>query len=1043
MNNNWWQGIRTHWPKLVLVFVVFALMVWVSYAYVSAMIRDQLRTTATQNLLTVEANIRTSMREPEAVLVAANVSLRSRLNDNNRATVQTYMKQFTRWLLANEEHVSGFNGLYGWIDGEFVDGTEWVPPTDFIAVERPWYIAGKAGMGAIRMTDPYVDANTRQVIVTYAQELLDDDAVSRGVVSIDVSLRQVAAYVTSVHLSKGGHSMMLSHDGMLLAHNDPNLVGKNLRDLSPDFAALETELPRIDDIIERRVTDSVGNPSVVFVKRLYNDWYLCMVASEPAYYAQVRAMAEVLILAGLIFALILSVILLRLSLAQISADEANRFKSLFLARMSHDIRTPMNAIIGISELVLHEPISQTVRGYVTDVKQAGLNLLSLINDILDFSRIESGKIEIIEAEYDLSSLIHDVVTIIKMRITEVPLNFTVFIDSRLPATLIGDKARIRQILLNLLSNAVKYTPKGEIGLSIQRREIDGPNDDASQIEIVCEVRDSGIGIKPEDLGKLFNDFIRLDAKTNVNVEGTGLGLAIARNLTLMMGGDITVDSEYGKGSVFTAHFRQKFKTQMCFAQVEHAAEKAVLIYEPRRKASEWVLKTLNNLEVHAEHVRTQEEFERALGERHYDFVFSWHFLTGTVRRTLAERGLDTVAVVLSAKPGEPVMPGTRELIMPAYALQVANMLNGEADERHTTTVETDMRFTLPDVRVLVVDDIEVNLRVAKGLMSRYEMQIDCSLSGAEAIRLAQNNCYDIIFMDHMMPQMDGIETTSRLRALGGEFETLPIVALTANAVAGMRDMFLTNGFSDFLSKPIELSKLNDILKRQIPKARRVMHGPKEKPQTGTSNPPGSDLPIAPIDGVDMALGLSRIGGKVKDYLEMLAAFVSNVDDRLPMLDPADIRTFSIHIHALKSAAANIGASAVSAEAAELEAAGTTGDNEAVTLRWDGFVASLKMLNANIRTALVDAQPKTAADEAAVQTAPEAHEILAQLKAAIGMLEIDEVDAALERFRHVPLDPRWREQLDRISNMVLLAQFDDALATIEALEAGQQHISAQQ
>jgi signal transduction histidine kinase/CheY-like chemotaxis protein len=1028
--SKWRQGIRTHWPKLVLVFVVFAFMIWASYAYVAMMMREQLRAAASQNLQTVEANIRTSLRGPESVLTAATVSLRTLLDDDSQARMLEYMVRFTRWLMIHEENVSGFNGLYGWIDGEYLDGTEWIPPPDYAAKARPWYVAGMKAGGRLAMTDPYVDAMTHEVIVTYAQELYDDRAESRGVVAIDVLLARVASYVTSVRLSQGGYSLLLANDGTILAHDDDHLVGKHLRDLSPDFASLEKELSG-DGVLERRVTDAAGRDSVVFFKRIYNGWHICTVASEASYYDDLQEMARVLILTGLSFALILAAILLRLSLAQIGADEANRIKSLFLARMSHDIRTPMNAIIGISELILREPVSQTVRAYTADVKQAGLNLLSLINDILDFSKIESGKMELNAGEYDLGSLIYNLVTIIKMRIAETPVNFSVFIDSRLPAMLIGDETRIRQILLNLLANAAKYTQKGEIGLSIHGIEIgrdrDG-GDGEREIEIVCEVNDTGIGIKPEDQRRLFGDFTRVDAEANVGVEGTGLGLAIARNLALIMGGDITVRSEYGQGSVFTARFRQKFRTRTRFARVERAAEIAVLFYEPRRKASDWIIRSLKDLGVYAERVNSPEAFENALGGRRYDFVFSWPFLADAVVSGLERHGLDAVPVILDVKPGESMPPGARALALPAYALLLANVLNDEPDRRHAAFLETGVRFTLPDVKALVVDDIDVNLRVARGLLSRYEMRIDCTLSGAEAIRLAQKNRYDIVFMDHMMPQMDGIEATARLRALGGEFETLPIVVLTANAVAGMREMFLASGFSDFLSKPIEVSKLNDLLERWIASERRVAHV--EAP--GAETPPAS-VPIAPIPGVDVALGLARIGGNARDYLDMLAAFVRNAEERLEKLDPSEdgLKTFAINMHALKSAAANIGASSISATAAMLEAAGTAKDKIAVSEHWSGFADALRMLNANIRAALTEANAVT---EPAAETAPEAREIVARLKAQLREIDIDGVDAALERLQRVPLDPLWRERTAAIANMVLLAQFDEAVAAIEALEA---------
>ncbi|GHU06637.1 hypothetical protein FACS1894158_13710 [Betaproteobacteria bacterium] len=1034
MKGAWRQGFLTQWPKIALVFLMFVLMALMSNAYVSSIMRDQLHNTANQSLLTIEANIRSNLSGSEAILASVVASLRVYLDDDNGSQTLPYMVRFTRLMSRNKQQAlhglrgnsSGFNNLYGWIDGEYREGRMRRSYGDFVPDDHPWYLLAKANNGQSVMLHPYMDAMTHEMIVTYAQEIFDFQSKSRGVVSIDVSLDPVISYVASIPLPEGVHSMLVSNDGSILAHQNKEMIGKQLRDIFSDSALLSKELSDRFIVSERHILDADGNAIVVYSKRIYNDWYIYMIASEDIYYNKVQTMAYVLILIGLAFATFLSIIFVRLSLAQINADESSRSKSQFLARMSHEIRTPMNAIIGITELILHEPVSKAVRSYTMDVKQAGLNLLSLINDILDFSKIESGKMELIEAEYNLSSLIHDIVTIIKVRIAEMPVNFSVFVDSQLPAVLIGDETRVRQILLNLLSNAAKYTPKGEISLSIEGHGI-STGDDGGEIIIACKVQDSGIGIKPEDIKKLFNEFERVDTQANVHVEGTGLGLVITRNLALMMGGDIAVQSEFGKGSVFTVRIRQKFKAQNRFAQVDNAVEKTVLVYESRRKiAAGWLIKTLENLDVRAQYVDTPEAFESALGESHYDFVFSWSFLAEEVANALARHGLNTVSVVLDAKTSDSIPLGAHALMLPAYSLSVSNVLNGETDTRHFADQETGPRFKLPDVKVLVVDDIEVNLRVAKGLLSYYEIQIDCALSGATAIQMAARNHYDLIFMDHMMPQMDGIEATARLRALGGENETLPIVALTANAISGMREMFLASGFSDFLSKPIEVAKLNDILERWIPKERRVEYRVEGTVQTGA----GTAF-IPPITGVDVILGLSRIGGKAKDYMELLAIFVNNTEERLKKLDPSDLMTFSIHVHAIKSAAANIGATDVSAVAAILEHAGKANDQAAVAGHWDDFVASLKTLNANIRIALQKTQEMTT--EPATQTAPEAHEILSHLKAAIHELDIGGADTALERLQQIPLDLHWRGQVAAIANMILLARFDDAIVVIEALE----------
>ena len=390
---------------------------------------------------------------------------------------------------------------------------------------------------------------------------------------------------------------------------------------------------------------------------------------------------------------IISVVLVFMSglLGLIEANKANKAKTKFLAKMSHEIRTPMNAIVGMAELALRENMTSIVKEYIITVKQAGKNLLSIINDILDFSKIESGKLEIVPSYYLFSSLINDVVSIIKMKIADSGLHFDINIDNNIPNSLFGDETRIRQVLLNVLNNAVKYTKKGFISLSASGEIKEGT------VLLTMEVADSGIGIKPKDLKGLFDEFVQVDK----GFEGTGLGLAITKNLLTAMGGDISVKSEYGKGSTFTVKLPQKISSDELFDSIKN-----------------------DNLTI---------------------------------------------------------------------------------------------KFNAPNAKVLVVDDTDANLKVVKGLMQPYKMQVDLCTSGAEAIEMVKANSYDILFMDHMMPEMDGVEATKLIRET---HTNLPIIALTANAVSGVREMFLANGFNDFLSKPIDTVELNVILEKWLPREKQ-------------------------------------------------------------------------------------------------------------------------------------------------------------------------------------------------------------------------------
>ncbi|MDR1853334.1 MAG: response regulator [Azoarcus sp.] len=713
--------------------------------------------------------------------------------------------------------------------------------------------------------------------------------------------------------------------------------------------------------------------------------------------------------------------------ARLEAERANQSKSAFLAKMSHDIRTPMNAIIGMSELILREDASSIVRSYAADVKTAGTNLLALVDDILDFSKIESGKMEIVPAQYSLGSLLHDVITIIKMRLAEKPVRFSVCVDSKLPGMLIGDELRIRQVLLNLLSNAVKYTKKGHVFLKVGGEEIE-----PGRLMMLCEVRDTGIGIRPEDLGKLFSDFVQVDTFRNKGVEGTGLGLVITRNLARLMGGDIEVESRYGEGSVFTVTFEQRYAEYRRFAEVMEPDTKSVLIYEPHRQYVDYVLETIENLGVRCKRVRDTESFARELKEGDYAFFFSPRNLMSEAIAEARRIGATTVPVLFDAEPGEHMpMTHVRALVMPTYALSVANILNGMSDTRHYVRAEeTRIRFVLPEAHVLVVDDLATNLRVAQGLMAAYEMQIDCVASGHDAVDRVSRNQYDVIFMDHMMPEMDGVEATAAIRAMDGEYyKNVPIVALTANAISGMREMFLANGFNDFLSKPIEISRLDEILEKWVPKAKR------REVSSAVTKVENSGVRLPAIEGVNVEFGLTQVGGSGKRYLNLLEVFRRDAEQRLTALTrppEGEFKSFTTNVHALKSALANIGAQELSTSAAALEAAGHQGNLAYIEKHVDEFRASLIALNGIIDKALAEVAAHE--DKEADSDTGREQETLQQLRAALAAEDLDGMDVALNVLQDLPLDAERRQLVNKIAELVLVSEFGAAANLLAEREA---------
>lgn len=497
--------------------------------------------------------------------------------------------------------------------------------------------------------------------------------------------------------------------------------------------------------------------------------------------------------------------------AKIAAEKANTAKSEFLANMSHEIRTPINAVIGMNEMILRESKDDNIREYADNIQSASQSLLSIINDILDFSKIESGKMEINEHSYYLCSLLNDVVNMIKIRADQKGLEFQVEVDEELPDELYGDDARIRQVMVNLLSNAVKYTKRGFVGFAVASEWM---KDD--QVMLKIEVKDSGIGIKKEDIPALFRDFQRLNMKENRNIEGTGLGLAITGRLVDQMNGRTEVTSVYEVGSVFTVYIPQKIIGQ---AKIENFKER-------------------------------YKKYVQSEGSYHESFI-------------------------------------------------------------------------APEASILVVDDSVMNLKVVSNLLKKTQIQIQTCTGGKEALEWMQKKNFDVILLDHMMPEMDGIETLKKSKTLENNLcADTPVIALTANAVSGVREMYLKAGFDDYLSKPITGTLLEDTIKKYISESKLQKM---EEEQTRDA--------FTDRKYLNVSLGLQYCGSSKKLYMEALKNYCNMSDEKRTELErcckSGDWKNYEIHIHTLKAMALNIGAKEFSQQCLMLETAAKSileGDN---------------------------------------------------------------------------------------------------------------------
>ena len=747
----------------------------------------------------------------------------------------------------------------------------WEPDPDWHVEERQWYIDTLASETGWSISAPYYDEQTGGYCVTISERVYDAETGEfLGNFGIDFFMDKLVEILGDSY-SDSGYAFLVDTEGDIINHPYGSYQ------MSQDTKTNVSELPygeiKADGMSTNIFRDYDGSFRILIAARNDDSKFTVYVVSGIwTIYRRVLVYGFVCLTTFLVCIILVYRLLSdlirwqdetnrQMKEAADAAIAAGKAKSQFLAQMSHEIRTPINAVLGMNEMILRESSDENILDYAANIQSAGRTLLSIINSILDFSKIEDGKMEIIPVKYDIASMINNLVNSIAERARDKSLDFIVDVDEKLPSVLLGDDVRITQVIMNLLTNAVKYTEEGKVTLSIKEGKRD-----ANFVYLDVQVKDTGIGIREEDMIKLFESFERLEEKRNRNIEGTGLGMSIVTKLLEMMDSELHVESVYGVGSVFSFCLRQS--------------------------------------------------------------IVDAHPIGDYVKRLERSKGQS-------------------EEVTHLYA---------------------------PKARVLVVDDNAMNLKVVKNLMKLNGIVPDQVLSGMEAIEMIRRKNYDIVFLDHMMPKMDGIETLEKIKEEHLKAEGMTIIALTANAVVGAKEIYLQAGFDDYLSKPIEVDRLEKKLAKYLPKdiVSWRANGKKNDVEVSEELPDEEILEFVPMDiedsedgmvssdgiiqkvgkiGLSVDDGLRFCGGDEDFYVEMLKDYVGAYEGKAQELERfferKDWHEYQTMVHALKSTSKTIGATDIFERAKSLEEASGKVDVDFIENNHAKLLADYKVITDKI------------------------------------------------------------------------------------------------
>ncbi len=674
--------------------------------------------------------------------------------------------------------------------------------------------------------------------------------------------------------------------------------------------------------------------------------------------------------------------------------ESQNSKDDFVANVSHEIRTPINTVCGMSDIILQEELPFEIKEKVLDIQRAGRNLSSLVSDILDFSELQSGKIELEEEAYNISTTINDVINMTMARINQKKIELIVDCDAHVPCALLGDEKKIRRVIMKLVDNAIKFTNEGCVTIAVGYRK------ESYGINLMVTIKDTGIGMSEESLEKIFNSFNQVDSSRKRQEDGIGLGLAISQALVQKMGGATTIKSKLGKGTSVKIVVPQKVLDENPIAVVNDRNKLNVATFidmeqfnmqDIRDDYANMISHMVEQLKVNCHICRNFSELQRRAQRENFSHVFTSMAEYRAQREFFDELSEKTNVVVVLDYADEKDMrnPKLIKIYKPFYILPIVSVVNGQSETAEESRITHNTGFYTKDVHVLAVDDNRMNLKVIEGVLGSYGIKVTTATSGHEALEKINTEDYDFVFMDHMMPEMDGVETLHAIRQkVGNYFLNVPVIALTANAVAGTREMMLGQGFTDFVEKPIDRSVLERVLKRTLPEGKIISAKEREQAVTakeqspatfgeqpgrnaaGMQLPMGADISMPAVEaaerteksgldetevslralGLDVQKGTLYCNGRdayfkvLRGYCEEYAEFGIQAQK---LFEIQDWKNYTIEVHGIKGAMRSIGAEEVSEKAKMLEFAGKEGRIEYILEYHDDMIKKYEELFENL------------------------------------------------------------------------------------------------